>query len=429
MQVRLHVVEGVPFFIESAMQDALRKTLFRLRREMRLSFPPLKEDEAGFTISNLIGSIDIGMAIIDVTPKTEPEEEWITSILSLLFGSDTVDAAGERAAGFSRSRTDVIEALGIAYASRLRRALRRDGPILQMSRDKRTAGFLRGKLVVGEWVQSAWSNPSRFPQEYALLDADNEFARALAFVAAMFARVARLQDTRFKLLDSIALLRPGLPSVSIAPKGIEHLDLPQQWSAYQPAWSIAAAMLARRSLLGPQGSRAGISIAIEPWPLLERLLERSLENAVQQGCAAGRKLKSAAQSDHTILRRFLGPAREDHFVRPDGILIEDDATLATFEAKYRAYSREGGPLRSEIYQALAAARACSSPLAVLVYPGRFDPAYWCVCKAGATPSCLAAIGLDMFSYRTGEDASRGKLLLRLVEGALQPDPKATMLAK
>jgi hypothetical protein len=429
MPFRRQVVEGVPFRLEAAFQDDVRKTLFRLRREMGLSFAPLREDENGFTIWNLIGTIDAGRCVIEVAPKTEPGADWIASVLSLLVGSDPVDAAGERAAGLSTARSDLVEALGTIFAARLGKAIRRDGPISVMSRERQTGSTLRGQLLVSDWVRSAFLNPARFPQTVGTLTTDNDFSKALAFVADMFATNVRRQRTRAVLRELTQMLRPGLPVPTSAPAGVELRELPPQWSVYRPAWSIAAAVLARRSVLGPQGTKAGVSIAIEPWPLLERLLERSLSAATRLAKVEGRLLSVGLQTEHAILKPVGGTAGTVHTVRPDGLLLEGAAPLASFEAKYRAYSPSEGPLRSEIYQAMAAARAVAAPLAVLVYPGKVDPGSWRVTTDGDSPCTVSVIGLDMFNYRRAGDDQLGKQILALVKSDLHREQNEIILAQ
>lgn len=428
MQARIAVREGEPFTLDPEFRDPLRSTLFRLQREMSLSFPALREDERGFTIWNLIGSIDIGRMIVEVAPKTDPRDDWVASILSLLVGTDAVDAAGERSAGHSAERADLVEALGAALAARLTKAVRRDGPIMILSRERHVRATLRGKLLVTEWLRSASINPARFPQEYGVLSADNDFSKALAFVADRFARVVRRPLVRAALRELRELLRPGLPIPSAAPAGVELRQLPPQWGVYRPAWAIAAAVLARRSLLGPQGVQSGVSIAIEPWPLLERLLERSLRGAVEFARSNGRSLSSAEQATRMILERSAGSAAAHHYLRPDGVLLENGAAVATFEAKYQAYDPQKGPREKDVYQALAAARACNAPLAVLVYPGKLAPARWRVMLPGPHPARLAVLGLDMFDYRRAGERSRGQQILDLVNGGLPAEQKEIMVA-
>lgn len=428
MPQRIAVREGDPFTLDAALRDALRATLFRLHKELQLSFAPLKEDERGFTIWNLIGSIDLGTAILEVTPKTDPGDDWVASILSLLVGTDAVDAAGARSAGASPDRADLIEALATAFATRLTKAVRREGPIMILSRERHFRTTLRGKLQVTDWLRSATLNPTHFPQVYSVLTPDNDFSRALTFVADRFARIVRRPAVRASLRELAGLLRPGLAVPASAPAGVELRGLPPQWGIYRSAWSIAAAVLARRSLLGPQGVQSGVSIAIEPWPLLERLLERSLDDAVAVGRSQGRALSSAAQKKRRILERAGGSAAAHHDLIPDGVLLEDGEVLATFEAKYRSYDRAKGPREKDIYQALAAARACNAPLAVLVYPGRLETGSWQVLTKGLNPIRLAVLGLDLFDYRRAPDHTRGQWILDLVKDALPVEQKEIKVA-
>ena len=94
-------------------------------------------------------------------------------------------------------------------------------------------------------------------------------------------------------------------------------------------------------------------------------------------------------------------------------------TSATFEAKYSPRYTSEWPSRAHVFQALSTAAACSSPLAVLVYPERFDAAWWSVSGFNGKPKALAAIGLDLFGYASGAgDVERGNRILDLLAGPL-----------
>lgn len=412
---RIAAVEGEPIILEPPLRDALRQTGFRLRRELKLSFPPIEEDETGLKIRNLVGAIDIGGGIlIDVEPKTRPGENWVRSVLSLLIGEDPVDAAGERSSGRAAPRPDLLEAIAAIYAARLERALRRDGPLATMQRVSDTSSVLKGRLDVGRWIGGLVSQPTRFPLSFSTLAIDNDYTRALAYVCLKLGRLSRRPVTRARLLQLAGLLRPGLPDPAGPAPGVEQRRLPSQWAVYQPAWSIACAILARRSLLGPEGHDAGVSVAIEPWPLLERLLERSIASAIRQGNGAGRALATAPKVMRPLLQRVSGAGAASRDVEPDGLLLEGGSVVASFEAKYRDYKPSDGPQRAEMYQALAAARAVSSGLAVLIYPGTFEMESWSVEGDGTSPVKLVAVGLEMFSYtRAGDDARGAKILAAL----------------
>lgn len=415
VQRHINCVEGETVALDTADQDALRLAARRLRRDLKLRLPAIVEDERGLRVTNLIGAVDLSASTtLHIRPKTRPGDDWIKSVLSLLVGSDPVDAGGERAAGLSAARPDLFESLAALYVARLERALHRDGPILVMQRERRISETLSGKIDVTAWSRRFLTNPTHFPIEVNRLTADNDYARALAFVTDQFAKNTRNMVIKARLSRAAGLLRPGFTAPPIAPAGAELRRLPPQWAVYGPAWGIACAVLARRSLLGAQGTHAGISIAIEPWPLLERLLVRALDSAATLAREAGRTLIATGHRSLKILESE-GGAAHAHHSEPDGMLFENGAAIATFEAKYRDYDPKVGPLRSEIYQALAAARAAGSPVAVLVYPGSFETARWSVERPGLAPERLYAVGIEMFSYEPGGEIRRGEALLALAD--------------
>ena len=349
--------------------------------------------------------------------------------MDLLIGADLVDIAGERAAGLSPNRRSLFEVLASIYIARLERAIRRDGPILLMTRQSSTKSLLKGKLNITEWATTAAWKPHLFSVTYNALSADHVFSRALAQVAELFASASRSTHLRGRLLSAARSLRPGCPET---PLGTEQQALPQlppQWSVYQPAWSIAMAVLSKRFLLRSRGSYQGVAIVIEVWPLLERLLDRSLAAAARISTAGDKKLEAPARRRFPILTEPAGTAFSGKLLEPDGRLVDASGTVATFETKYKRRSGEDNwPAREDVYQALVAAAACKSPLAVLVYPELFASARWRVVGMNDRPKHLAAIGLGLFSYRTGTgDQERGGLIMDLLETTLKDQHKGELL--
>src|SRR5881296_3440714 len=130
-------VEGEPFRVELPVRDLIRAAGARLASQLRPRFRILSEDSGLLTFSGVIGTIALRPGLVlDVSPKTSPDEDWIHSVLELLIGTDRVDAAGERAAGLSKKRGDLLEFLAAIYAARLQRALMRDGPIVLINRQR-----------------------------------------------------------------------------------------------------------------------------------------------------------------------------------------------------------------------------------------------------------------------------------------------------
>lgn len=412
------VTEGTPFTVSEDLRAPLRQACGRIQQQLTPSFAVLEEAAGAFTVRGVVGTIFVRPGtVLDVTPKVQPDDDWIGSVLDLLLAPDRIEIAGDRRAGFTQYR-NLLEVLAGIYAERLTRALRRDGPIMVIEPRRAVLPVLKGKLDVTAWARRALWEPHRFPVSFQELTADNEFSRALAWVASLLARGTRDPRIRASLLFAMRSLRPGAPDVAHVGAHVGLRRLPAQWSTYEPAWDVAASVLTRRSLLGTVGSRHGVSIAIEAWPLLERLLERALAAAVRSERDSGRVIVAPAKRTTRLLRATPQNPAGNRGVIPDGrLLTEHGDHIATFEAKYADYSVADGPPREHIFQALSTAAACGSPTAVLVYPGAFDAAWWEVCGFHGMPAHLATIGLGLFSYRRGSgDIERAQRLLAFEAG-------------
>lgn len=410
--------EGVPFHVDAALRPALRAAADPLRRDLGRGLDVITENAGTFTIRNVVGSLQIGGALFQIVPKTVPEDDWTGAVIDLLVGADRIRAAGDRAASLSANRRDLADVLAATFASRLEQALRRDGPILHMERTAAELGYLKGKLRVGEWLRSAAWRPHRFPVVYATTSPDNPFSRCLAVTALLLARATSATTVRSRLMALAQELRPGLPEVVAVSPSATAAPLPAQWAAYQPAWSVACAVLNRRALLGAKGTLGGISIALLAWPLLERLLLRGLRAASHLASTRGRSLTVRPKRWAPLLVEPRGSAAGERGVEPDGEVVEGGRTIATFEAKYADFETGSGkwPRREDYFQAVCTASACSAPLSVLVYPGRFEPGVWEVPSMGGTPRRVVVIGLGLFSYRAGSgDDELGERILSVLD--------------
>lgn len=408
----IRCVEGVPFLLDPAYLPGLQRAITLLRAELRPRFPLLKIDEDGCRILNLVGSIDIGPAIVEVEPKTRPGEDWIAGALSLIAGYDRIMAGGDRVSGLSEHRPSLWEALATRYVARLELALHREGPLLVFSEHRERDTTIRGRLDVHAWFDKLPDSLTHLPLVVRQLSSDNDFSRAMAKVAIAMSRTVHSPVLRARLIEAANRLRPGFPEATSLPPGIEGSPLPTQWGIYRPAWSIAVAILRRRSLLAPSGSSRGIAVAFEAWPLLERLLSRALASAVTQASTLRPFLTSHSQEEITLLRPEGGPYRA-HRVRPDGLLREGSVPIATFEAKYRDFDPAKGPKREEIYQAVSTAMAVGAPKAFLVYPNGLPNGEWTIVSDMNGPTRLYAMGLRMFSYRNGDEESIGRSVLEI----------------
>jgi hypothetical protein len=407
-------IEGKRFSVEPAMADGVRRAGRRLQKFLRPRLHPIQEVDGQFIARGVVGTVDIGGVLLEVAPKTEPENDWIASVVDLIAGTDRIQPAGERAASLRAPRSGLLDALASIYAGLLENALNRDGPVTLLERQQFTSRRLNGKLNVTEWARSAAWKPHIFTVLRTRLSIDNDFCRAMAFVCDILGIASTSPNTQRLLRQFTSLLCPQPWQRNRWSPDVVSRVLPAQWAVFKPAWNICIAILSRHSPLGADRSHLGISIAFEAWPLLETLLVRALKASVREAARVHRKIAIAPKSPVKLLRHPNGTI-SDRCVIPDGRLIEDGRTIATFEAKYSVLDQTGIAFRQDVFQALCTAAACDSPLAVLVYPDSFDPTVWDAVAMGGRPGKLAVIGLGLYTYRSGSgDKTRGKAVVDLL---------------
>jgi hypothetical protein len=417
----IDVVEGEDFILIGNEAERLREAVERLRVQLKPSFSLLAERAGTFRLTNVVGTVDLGAGLVlQVAPKVDGAADWVTAVVALLTGKEGIDVAGERRAGFSKSHNRLLDAIAKTYLRRLERAFRQEGPIVLMERRSVELPSLNGRLDVTRWARTALWRPHIFPVVRTEFAQDNPFTRGLVYVADALAHISTDQKARSGLRALSRDLCVGISANAPPPSGIGNRALPEQWSAYKPAWSLAMAILSKTSLFGPTGGHAGVGLAIEAWPLLETLLERTLQAVQRVGNATGRGLSYQVQGEVPLLSPRGGLPQEPFSPRPDGRLFENGKLLATFEAKYSAYSGSR-PQREHIYQALTTAAACGAATAILVYPETFEPQVWDVTGVSGQPRVLVAVGLGLYKWLPPNDAeARAEKMLALVDRLAVP---------
>lgn len=389
----------------------------RTRAALRPSFSIFSETGGLFRIRNVVGTIDIGNdVVVNVAPKVPAGADWVTAVVSLLTGTEGVDVGGERQAGASHVHHNLLDGIAAAYLARLNRAYRQEGPILLFESNERSLSHLQGKLHISRWALLPPWKQHHFPVSRTELARDNPFTTGLLIVARVLAARCTSQRTRQGLLSLCRDLSAGVVETTVTPD-IAGRKLPEQWSAYKGAWSMAQAVLSRTSLFGAQGHRPGLSLAVEAWPLLETSLERILSSVRSVALARGRlEVSYQVQGEVRLLSPTAAP-QQSLSPKPDGRLFDGKRVLATFEAKYAYYDGKC-PEPEHAYQALAAAAVCQAPLAVLVYPSDVAPQTWDVQGFQGRPAKLACIGLNIFRMLSSvERTARAESLLDFVEHA------------
>jgi hypothetical protein len=363
-------------------------------------------------LSNLVGSFTLPRGgIAEVAPKIRTGD-WTTAVIHLLSSDTRLAVAGSQRSRSSQRRDDLSAALALEYARRLERALRREGPLQVYERKHEVTRRWSGRLDVTRWMRNVALDPGRFPMSRDELSVTNDFTRGLSVIAGLLSRSAAGGELASRLRRLQAEVVPGQPLPSFVNPSVARRRLPAQWATYAPAWDIAAPLLRNRSVVGDPGPATGLEVAVEPWPLLETLLERALRVLAERNVALSLEPKKThpllLHSDSTGLAQS---------VEPDGLLRwADGQVAATFEAKY---SGAKTPKREHVFQALTTAAAIDSPLSVLVYPGTFAESTFEVMGFHGRPVRLIALGMDMYGYRRGTgDTERADTLEQAMLTAL-----------
>ncbi|WP_183114087.1 5-methylcytosine restriction system specificity protein McrC [Mycobacteroides abscessus] len=399
MAERLRVQEYAPIPDAAGRLHDLRVGVAELKLQLQPTFQQLRIDGRGVSLGNLVGSFSLpNEDVVEVAPKVGTAD-WTTAVIHLLADDTRLAVTGSQHSRPSNRKDDLTAALALEYARRLERALRKDGPMTVYERRHEVSRKWRGRLDVTAWVRKSAIDPTMFPMGRDELSASNDFTRGLSVVAGVLGRSAAGSEAASRLRRLQNMVIPGAPVPAFVNPAVSHRRIPAQWKSYAPAWDIAAAILRSRSVVGDPGRAAGVEVAVEPWKLLETLLERAL--AV---LASSRDdLYVEPKSKHTLLETQpdqdeADPEAFPRSVEPDGLLKHADGRVAaSFEAKYSAT-----PNRSHVYQALATAAALDAPLAVLVYPWLEAPRRFNVQGFHGHPRVLVSIGVDLFSYRRGE---------------------------
>ena len=405
MTDRLTFVENEPQTLPRETAEEISRTIEELKGTLRPRLPQCVQEGQTITLRNLIGSVRLPSGrVLEVNPKVPVDSTWAGAVVQLLTDESRISVTGSQRSQQSRPRNDLTTAIAFEYARRLELALAKEGPVQVYERHHLDSRRLNGRLDISRWVRSAPLQPTKFPLGRDEFTVGNDFSRGLSLVAGYFRRSALDASlaSRLRRLESAVI--PGMPLPSYVDPTVANRRLPAQWPTFRTAWDIAAAVLRNRSIVGDPGHSVGLEVAVEPWQLLETLLERTLESV---GRATGGEIQSERKTTHGLLfqnGRMVQP------VIPDGVLTSRGRVVASFEAKYTNPMLI--PAEPHIYQTLAAAGVLDAPLAILIYPTGAPLQVYDVRARGSQEMKLATIGLDLIEYRRdgGADERAAKLI-------------------
>lgn len=400
----IEVVEGSPLRdLTPSEQADFRRARTDLERRLRPRRLPFEDAAQGPVPRNIIGTVTLNSRTqIRVLPKVQNGADWIRACLDLMI-PERASVAGNRRASRRAAQPSLESGLAVIYRERLTRALRSEGLIEVIHEEYALSDSLTGHLDVERWVMGRAMRELTFPVHRPVLDANNDFTATLAMACTVLARSVDDGATRSALFKIARDLRPGLAQPTATNHAVLAQRLPSQWSAFDNAWSIAQVVLANSGFASRHGLLSGVEVALEPWVLLEELLDRTVRHVVSRARSLGLdwrcerqatvQLLDPVEPGNGALTRLLSP----RVAHPENLIVGPEGVVASFEAKY---SRPNGPaqIRSHMYQLLTAAAHAGSPCAVLVYPELAAPIHWTTASGRTSVRDVYAVGLDLFGY-------------------------------
>ena len=428
--------EGLPIQgLSPADLADIRRSDSRLSKRLRPTLNLFEYSNQVPVPRNVIGSVRLNSrASLSITPKVGDQDDWIGASLDLMMPERAVAAGSRRAARTSAARS-LEDGLALIFRDRLESAFRAEGPIEVMHTEFAHSGSLDGQLDVERWVIERPMRTYTFPVHRSVLDANNEFTAALAMAAVLLSRSTTEGSLGAALMRLSREMRPGFPEVVAVDPSVIARPLPAQWSRYDEAWSIAQVVLTNAGFTSQHGTLAGIEVALEPWRLLEELLDRTVRDTVRLARSEGLDWTSRRHpaidflhpdnSSAGPLTRILGP-RTGY---PENLIEGPSGVVASFEAKY---SRPSAPaaIRDHMYQLLTTAAYAGSPVAVLVYPELAGAVHWRAASTRTSVRDIYAIGLDLFGYSQQQGVGgRSAALMGLLAPSLATDGTARQMPR
>jgi McrBC 5-methylcytosine restriction system component len=399
----------------------LQQARTRLKDRLRPTLPLFEDTSQGVVPRNIVGTVGINSrTVLSITPKVGEQDDWVGASLDLMV-PERASLAGHRRASHTNAQRSLESGLAVIYRDRLERALRAEGPIEVMHSEFARSGSLDGQLDIEEWLIARPRRDFSFPVHRSVLDANNELTAALSLAAVILARSVSDGGVRSALMKLAGDVRPGLPEVAAFDPSVIGRPLPQQWARYDEAWSIAQVVLRTAGFTSHHGSLSGVEVAVEPWVLLEELLDRAVSEVVRHARELGLDWHNRRhpaidflypdQPGQGALSRLLTPRG----ARPENLIVSPNGPIASFEAKY---SRPAGPaaIRHHMYQLLTTAAYAESPCAVLVYPELAEPIHWRATSMRTSVRDVYAVGLNLYGYTKNQGvAGRASQLLQIIQ--------------
>lgn len=322
----------------AALQDAGAGLEVRVTRE-----PGVYELKA----NSFVGTVVLPSTLVRIRPKVSVERV----VYLLGFGPEAMRFGG---AAESAVADDLVSAMKHIYGRALTRALH--GGLVRdyrVDRDRLTA--VRGRV---DYKALHLRRFGRFPPidcSYLEYDTDHEANRRLLAAAVLLARAGLRSDPASDLLRRLCSRFENVELVRYAPSRLAPLRRTRMLDRYEPALSIAEAVLRNASLELPAGPTGAVAFVVDMNRVYETFVSEALAHELPRSVLVDTQPRGLSIDEGGRVPMI-----------PDLLLLGPDGRpRVVADMKYKVVTRAK---RVDIHQVVAYATALGVEDAVLIHP-------------------------------------------------------------
>ncbi len=297
--------------------------------------------------SHYVGTVVLPERAVYIRPKASVEH----LAFMLGFSPDLIMPMGAAPCGESQ---DVVTLMKHVYSIALAKAVKR-GLLREYDDHEEDLVAIRGRVNVKDVVLRRFGRAVPMPCAFQEYDVDREANRRMLAAAMMLARAGDRTDAASGELRRLASLFDGVSEVRRYPQSLRALPRNRLLSQYDPALSLAEAVLRNATLETCAGNKQSLAFIVD----MNRAYERFVTEALRRAMGLDGHTWVAQQSS-----RHLDKGRRIP-MRPDIAWLDSSGrTRVIIDVKYKQVERA---VAQDVHQTVAYCVAAGLSDAVLVY--------------------------------------------------------------
>jgi 5-methylcytosine-specific restriction enzyme subunit McrC len=341
----LHLTEyGEPILVRLADDEARLLHSSRAGLDVRLtSSPGFYEVRA----THFVGTIALPSRTVYIRPKVSVEH----LAFMLGFSPELIESTG---AALSDESRDLVALMKHVYSLALGKAVKR-GLLREYDAHEQELTAIRGRINMKDVVLRRFGRVIPTPCTFQDYDVDREANRRMLAAALMLARIGNRMDPASHELRRLATLFDGVSEVRDYPSTLRPLRRNRILSQYDPALSVAEAILRNATLEAFSGNTQSLAFVVD----MNRAYERFVTESLRRSLGLDERTWVAQRPSKHLDKDRKIPMRPDiSWVDSSGL------TRLIVDVKYKRVDRA---VAGDVQQAIAYCVAEGLRDAVLVY--------------------------------------------------------------